>query len=129
MEVLVNVQIATAPGTIVNEEPLTAPPVQFALTEYPLGPVSDTAYVPAWTVTFVTALVPATPEMVVGPVAVRVQSVGIAVPPLILFTTLRRVSVAGREEFMIVQVATALGPKVNWLPLKLPPTQVHALAV
>ena len=50
---------------------------------------------PALTDTFVTAIEPVAPEMLVGPVAVRVQAVGTAVPPLPLVTVLTRVRCAG----------------------------------
>ena len=43
----------------------------------------------------VTALEPVAPVMVVGPVAVSVQAVAAAVPPLSLVTVLTRVSAVG----------------------------------
>ncbi len=43
---------------------------------YPAGPVSDRVYVPALTGALVTAADPVVPVIVVGPVAVSVQSVG-----------------------------------------------------
>ena len=52
---------------------------------------------------------PGAPLIGVGPAAVRVQAVGIAVPPLSLVTVLTRVSVAGWSSLLIVQVAVTPG--------------------
>ena len=50
---------------------------------------------PALTGAAVTAVPPVAPVIGVGPVAVRVQAVGTAVPPLSLVTVLTNVSGAG----------------------------------
>ncbi len=52
-------------------------------------------YVPASTAAFVMAGSPVRPEIVVGPVALRVQSVAVAVPPPVLSTNLVSVTWAG----------------------------------
>ncbi len=54
---------------------------------YPAGPVSLNVYEPALT-SWSTSPVPVIPLIVVGPVAVNVQSVTVAVPPLLLVMVL-----------------------------------------
>ena len=67
--------------------------------------------------------------MDVGPVAVRVQLVGDAVPPPVLTTVLTSVSVAAWSLLVIVQVAFWPLARVSWLPDRVPAVQLHAPAV
>ena len=67
--------------------------------------------------------------MVVGPVAVSVQSVGSAVPPLSLVTVLTSVSVAGWSSLWMVQVAVSPLASTSEEPLSVPPVQDQALGV
>ena len=69
----------------------------------------------------VTAADPVAPEIVVGPVAVRIQAVATAVPPLVLVTVLIRVRCAGWSSLLMVQVMFALSGTVRVLPVSVPP--------
>ena len=89
-------------------------------------------YTPALTDRLVTAAVPLTPVIVVGPVAVSGKLVTVAVPPLSLTTVLNSVSVAGWSLLVIVQVATSLPTRLMlFADTAAPPflTQLQVLAV
>ena len=105
---LVIEHVTVAPLATVTVAPDTVPPVQVqSLAVYPAGPVSERVYVPADTATPVTAGVPVAPlTPAVGPVAVSVQSVATAVPPLSFVTVLVSVSVAGSSSFVTAHVTT-----------------------
>ena len=74
------------------------------------------------------------PDRFVGeasaPVAVSVQSVAAAVPPLSLVMVLRRWSCGGLSLLLIVQVASCPFWSVIWVASPcVPPTQTQSLAV
>ena len=66
---------------------------------------------------------------VVGPVAVRVQAVGTAVPPLSLVTVLTSVNVAGWSSLSMVQVALTPGVRTRLAPVRVPASQSQSPAV
>ena len=68
-----------------------------------------------------TAGLPVLPEMVVGPVALRVQAGAGAVPPLSLVTVLTRVRLAATSSLVIVQVVVAPLPRLIWPPVTVTP--------
>ncbi len=84
------------------------------------GVVSDSVYVPALTGALVTGGDPVAPVIVVGPVAVSVQSVGAAVPPLSLVTVLTKVSVAAWSSLLIVHVADTPSGSTRLVPVRVP---------
>ena len=84
---------------------------------------------PALTAAAVTAAAPSMPVIVLGPVAVRVNAVSSAVPPLSLTTVLSNVSVAGWSSLVTVQVAFWLWLSAMLEPVWVPPTQTQAPAV
>ncbi len=72
------------------------------------------------------------PEIVVGPVALSVQSVARAVPPPVLTTDLvsvRWAGFGGMNVFVIEQLAVASAARTRLLPVSVPPVhdQVPAL--
>ena len=73
-----------------------------------------------------TPLVPLNP---VGPLAVRVQSVMTAVPPLSLVTTFTRVSFGASSSLVRVQVMSSPRPTSTVSPSTWPPSQTQSLAV
>ena len=77
----------------------------------------------------VTAPSPDFPAIVVGPVAVRVQSATTFVPPLLLSTFLTSVKCAAWAVFVMVHVADTPAPSTNELPESVPAVQAQALAV
>ena len=90
---LVTVHVADSPGANVTVSPCCVPPSQLkSVATYPGTSVSDTVYRPGLTGASVIDVSPVTPLIRVGPSAVKVQSVGCAVPPLSLITTFTRVS-------------------------------------
>ena len=108
------VHTAWVPSSITTDAPVTGAPVHdHGAASYPLGPVSDSVYVPASTDAAVTGIEPVTPEIVVGPSAVSVHAVDGWVPPCTFWTTFTSVRVAGRSELVMVQVAVSPGASVT----------------
>ena len=88
-------------------------------------------YTPALTGTLVTAAVPDTPVIGVGPLAVSGKSATVAGPPLSLMTVLTSVSVAAWSSLTMVQVATSPPDRLMLLAdTAAPPflTQLHVPA-
>ena len=62
-----------------------------------------------------------------GPVATNVQSVGVAIAPVVpLSTTLTRVSLGPTAVLVIVQVARSPAASVTLVAVEVPPTQVQS---
>ncbi len=85
------VQTAFSPAASVRLFETTGTPPFFTqlyrVGVYPKGPPdSERVYAPAFTIAFVIAASPSTPEIGVGPEAESVQSVSTAVPPLSFIT-------------------------------------------
>ena len=93
-----------------------------------MGPVSPKVYVPALTLAAVTGADPVAPEIVVGPVAVKVKSVASAVPPLSLVMVFFNVKTGETSLLLMVQVAFWPGARTRLLPVSVPEVQDHAPA-
>ncbi len=74
-------------------------------------------------------MLPVAPEIGVGPVAVNVQAVGTAVPPLSFVTVFTNVNCAAMSLLLIVHVAACPGPRTIDAAVCVPPTHDQAEGV
>ena len=103
---LLIVQVADWLSARVKLEPDNVPASQDQVPAvYPEGPVSESAYVPTFTLALVTAAPVVTPVMVVGPVAFNIKSATTLLPPLLFVTVFTKVSFGEMSSLLIVHVA------------------------
>ena len=130
ISLLLMVQVAFWPSASVRFEPESVPAEQAqALAVYPGTVASDSAYEPEFTEAPVTAALPVTPEIVVGPVAVRKTVLAANVPPSSLVTVFTNVSVGEISLSLMVQLADCPSANTKLLPVNVPAEQLQAPAV